>query len=78
MGVIGGATGEEGAKRVVPRDDKTSKVGEELATDVEDDEEEIERSKADDAVGFGDAHLLLDVVKGGVLGELSNGAQSVI
>lgn len=78
MGVVGGAAGEEGAKRVVTGYDKTSKVGEELTTDVEDHEEEIERRKADDAVGFGNAHLLLDIVKGGVLGELSNGALSVI
>lgn len=70
LGVVVGAGGEESSQRVVARDDETSKVGEQLATEVEDNEEEVESSDTNDGVGLGDAGLLLKVVQGGVLGEL--------
>jgi hypothetical protein len=63
--------GEESTKRVVAGDDETSKVGKKLAAEVEDDEEEVESSDTDDGVGLGNASLLLKVVEGGVLGELT-------
>ena len=62
--------GEEGVERVVARDDEAGKVGEQLAAEVEDDEEEVEGGDADDGVGLGDARRLLEVVEGRVLGQL--------
>lgn len=70
LGVVGGAGSEQGVQRVVAGNDKSSKVGEQLAAEVEDDEEEVEGGEADDGVGLGDTGLLLKVVEGGVLGEL--------
>jgi hypothetical protein len=55
---------------VVSRDDEACKVSEELAAEVEDDEEEVESGQSNGSVGFGHARLLLYVVQGGVLGKL--------
>lgn len=65
-----GARRKEGVHRVVTGDDEASKVGEELATEVEDDKEEVESTEADEGIGLWHARLALKVVKGGVLGEL--------
>lgn len=73
--VVGGARGEESRQRVVARDDEASEVGEELAAEVEDDEEEVQGGEADGGVGLGDTGLLLKVVEGGVLGELQRRGQ---
>jgi len=79
LGVIFFGLGEEGGERVVAGNDKSSKVCEELATNVEDDEEEVESSNTDDGIGLGNANLLLEIVQGGVFGELLiNDAQVVL
>lgn len=70
LGIVGSAGSKEGIHRVVAGDDETSQVSEQLATEVEDDEEEVESSKANDGVGLRDTSLALEVVEGGVLGEL--------
>jgi hypothetical protein len=69
--VILGARSEESCQRVVSGDDESSKVGEKLAAEVEDDQEKVQGTEADGSVGFGNAGRLLEVVEGGVLGELS-------
>lgn len=66
---------EERAQRVVSGDPKAGNVGQELAAEVEDDKEEVEGDDADDGVGLGDAELLLEVVEGGVLGQLLDPGQ---
>lgn len=63
--------GKEGTQRVVAGDDESSKVGEELATKVENDEEEVEGNNTNCGVSFGNAGRLLEVVQGGVFGQLS-------
>jgi hypothetical protein len=70
LGVVLLGIGEQGAQRVVARNHETGKVCEKLATDVEDDQEEVESSNADDGIGLGNTKLLLEIVKGGVFGEL--------
>lgn len=70
MGVIGLGLGEESLERVVTRDDEASKVDEELASNVEEDEEEVEGTETEDDVDLGDGALLLKVVEGRVLGQL--------
>lgn len=63
--------GEESSEGVVSGDDEASEVGEELATEVEDDEEEVKSTNTDDGIGLGNAGLSLQVVKRGILGQLS-------
>ncbi len=62
--------GEEGSEGVVSGNDEAGKVGEELATEVEDDEEEVKGADTDDGIGLGNADLPLQVVEGGILGQL--------
>jgi len=70
VGVIGLARGEESLERVVAGDEEASKVDEELASNVEEDEEEVEGTETEDDVDLGDGALLLKVVEGRVLGQL--------
>ena len=70
MGVIGLARGEESLERVVAGNEEASKVDEELASNVEEDEEEVEGTETEDDVDLGDGALLLKVVEGRVLGQL--------
>ena len=72
LGVIGLVRREEGIKGVVSWDDKAGKVGEELASEVEDDKEEVESHEADDGIGLRDGSALLEVVQGRVLRELED------
>jgi hypothetical protein len=76
LSVIDLASGEQGVQGVVAGDDESSNVDKELASNVEEDEEEVEAGKTEDSVGLGDGGLLLEVVEGGVLGELDDGAVS--
>lgn len=76
LGVIDLAGGEQSVQRVVRRDDKSSNVNKELASNVEKDQEEVETSKTKDGVDLGNGGLLLEVVEGGVLGKLEHGAVS--
>jgi hypothetical protein len=70
LGIVRLRCREQRFKRVISRNDEAGKVGQELATEVEDDEEEIERNEADEGVCLRDAGLLLEAVQGGVFGEL--------
>jgi len=70
LSVIDLAGAEESGQRVVAGDNKARDVNEELAGDVEEDEEEVEGSKAQDRVDLGHRSLLLKVVEGGVLRQL--------
>ena len=70
MGVIGLARGEESLERVVAGNEEASKVDEELASNVEVNEEEVEGTETEDDVDLGDGALLLKVVEGRVLGQL--------
>lgn len=70
MGVVHLGCGEQSLQRVVARDDEAGDVGQELAAEVEDDEEEVQGDKTNDGVDLGDRGLLLEVVESRVLGEL--------
>lgn len=71
LGVIGGTLGEQGLERVVTRQEETSQVDEELASNVKEDQEKVDSHKAQDGVNLGDGGLTLQVVENGVLGQLS-------
>lgn len=70
MSVVHLGCGEQSLQRVVARDDEAGNVGQELAAEVEDDEEEVQGDKTNDGVDLGDRGLLLEVVESRVLGEL--------
>lgn len=70
LAIIGLATGEEGAERVVGWDGKAGSVDQELAGNVKEDEEEVQGAEAECDVDLGDAGLLLEVVEDGVFAEL--------
>lgn len=72
LGVVLGARGEERLQGVVTGDQETSKVDEELARDVKEDQEEVDSNKAQDDIDLGDIGLTLKVGKDRVLGELQN------
>ena len=72
LSVILARGGEQSVHGVVAWDDKAGHVGEKLATEVEDDEEEVESGEADEGVGLGDTALLLEVAQGGVLAQLQD------
>lgn len=78
MCVISLAAGEQGLERVVGWEGKAGSVDEELAGDVEEDEEEVESAETEDDVDLGDAGLLLEVVEGWVLGELPDRRKSAV
>jgi hypothetical protein len=73
LSVIRGTRSEEGLEGVVTGKKETGEVDEELASDVEEHEEEVDSDKTQDGVDLGNGGLTLKVVKDGVLGELSHG-----
>ena len=77
LSVINLAGAEQGVQRVVAGDDEASNVDKELASNVEEDEEEIQAGETQDGVGLGDGGLLLKVVECGVLGQLEHNMVSI-
>lgn len=70
LSIIRLARSEESSKGKVSGDNEARNVGEKLAAEVEDDQEEIKCAQAKHAIGLGDRGLLLEIVEHGVLGEL--------
>lgn len=70
LGIIGLVGRENGLEGVVSGDDETSKVGKNLSSEVEENEEEVEADNTKDGVNLGDGCLLLEVVEDLVLGKL--------
>jgi hypothetical protein len=68
--VVDLACAEQGVERVVAGNDEAGNVDEEGAADVEEDQEEVDANKAENGVDLGDRRLPLQVVEGGVLGQL--------
>jgi len=61
---------EQSFQGVVPRNKEACEIGEEGASDVEEDEEEVDSEKAEEGVDLGNGGLLLEIVEDRVLGEL--------
>jgi hypothetical protein len=72
LSVVDLARREESVQGVVTGDDEAGNVDKELASDVEEDKEEVKASETEDGVDLGDGSLLLEVVEGGVLGQLGD------
>lgn len=71
LSVIRSTRREEGLEGVVTGEEETGKVDEELASNVEEDQEEVDSNQAEDHIDLGDIGLTLKVVEDRVLGELS-------
>ena len=67
MCIINFAGAEQSFQRVVSRDYKASKVDEEFAPDVKEDEEEVEADKTEKGIDLGNIGLFLEVIENGVL-----------
>lgn len=78
LSIIGGASGEEGMERVVARNSETGEVDEELAENVEEDEEEVDADNTQEGVDLGDGGLPLQVVEDRVLGELCDRIRTLV
>jgi len=70
LSIIRLARTEECLERVVARNDKAGSIDEELSSDVEEDEEEIDSDEAEEGIDLGHAGLLLEVVEQRILGQL--------
>lgn len=70
LSVICGTSSKQRMKRVISRNQETGKVNQELAGNVEEDEEEVDSYETEDGVDLGDRGLSLEVVEKRVLGEL--------
>jgi len=70
LSIIDLACAEQSIQRVIPWDDKSSDVDQELASNVEEYEEEVHCGQPQKGVHFGDRCLFLKIVEDGILGEL--------
>jgi hypothetical protein len=61
---------EESLERIVTRDDKSSQVGQQLASDVEENEEEVKSDKPEESIDLGEAGLFLEIIQNLILGKL--------
>jgi hypothetical protein len=78
LGIIALANAEQSFKWIVSWNDESGKVGKKLATNVEENEEEISRDQPEEGVDLGNWGLLLKVVQGGILGKLESCQQTVL
>ncbi len=63
LSIVNLVIAEQCLEGVVSGKDEAGKVDKELASDVEEDEEEVETDKAKEDVDLGDAGLLLEIVE---------------
>ena len=76
--VIDLAGAEQGSERVVSGNGEASNVHEESASNVEEDEEEVQAGKTEDSVDLGHRCLLLEIVEGGVFRQLRAQCVSIV
>ena len=67
LSIVALASGEESLHGIVARNEKSGEVDEELASDVEEDQEEIEAEQTEEHVDLGDGGLALEVIENRVL-----------
>jgi hypothetical protein len=67
LSIISLAGAKQSFQRIVSGNDEAGKVDEELASNVEEDEEEIQGEKAEDDIDFRNRRLALEVVEGRIL-----------
>jgi hypothetical protein len=72
LSIIDLACAEQCVQRVVAGNHKAGDVDEEGAGNVEEDEEKVQADETEDRVDLGHRRLLLEVVQGGVFGQLDS------
>jgi hypothetical protein len=72
LSVISAAGGEKSFEGVVSWNHESSKVGQELTSNVEEDKEEIRGNETENSVRFWDRSLPFEVIDHRILGELRN------
>lgn len=70
LSIICLARGEQGIERVVARNQETGKVDEELASNVEENQEGVDSDQAEDDIDLRNGGLALQIVEDRVLREL--------
>jgi hypothetical protein len=70
LGIVNFAGTEQSFQRIVARKNEAGEVDQEGATQVEEDQEEVEASQAENHVDFGDAGLPLEIVEDLIFGQL--------
>jgi hypothetical protein len=70
LGVINLARAEQGIQGVVAGDDEASEIDEELSSNVEEDQEEVETGQGEENVDLGHTGLLLEIVEHFIFGQL--------
>jgi len=70
LSVIDLASTEECIQRIVSWDYETGKVDQKFASNVKEDEEEVESDESEEGIDFGDTGLFLEVVEDGVFRKL--------
>jgi len=78
LSIIHLACAEQCVQRIVSGDDEAGKVDQELASDVEEDQEAVDTGKAEEDIDFGNVRLLLEVIEDGVSGELFVNGTNVV
>lgn len=78
MSIICFAHAEQGIQRVISWDQKARKVDKELAGNIEEYQEKVDRNETEKGIDFGYRGLLLEVVECWILGKLWNNVISDI
>lgn len=78
LSVVGFAGAEQRVQRVVARNDESCKVHEEFASNVEEDEEEVDPGKAEEGIDLWYRGLLLEIVQSRVFRQLSRCQRSAL
>jgi len=69
LSIVSLVNAEQGFQRVISRNHKSSNIGKELASNVEEDEEEVGCDNTEEDVDLGNIGLLLEVVEDRILGK---------
>jgi hypothetical protein len=70
LSVVNLVTAKQRLKRVVSREDEAGKVDEKFASNVEEDEEEVETDEPEEDVDLGDVGLFLEIIEDRILAKL--------
>lgn len=70
MRIINLAGAKQGFEGVIARNQKSGEVDQKLASNVEEDEEEVQANDTEESIDLRNGGLLLKVVEGRILGKL--------
>lgn len=71
MSIVSLACTEQGIQRVVSWDNEACKVDKEFASDIKEDQEEVDADNAKEGIDFGNGCLFLKIIESRILRKLS-------